>query len=76
MSKQKRLRRSVFASSDFDFFGLLIWEHTHNNAERKRDESSQVKKVYKPRTKKNDRPVSKQNIYIKERDQFGKVIAS
>ncbi len=30
----KNMRRSAFASSDFEFFG-----HTHNNAKRKRDTS-------------------------------------
>ncbi len=72
----KNMRRSAFGYSDFDFFGLLIWEHTHKKAAYKKAESARVKKVYKPRTKKNEKPASKQTIYIKERDKFGKLIAS
>jgi len=72
----KNMRRSAFGYSDFDFFGLLIWEHTHKSASRKKTESSRVKKVYKTRTKKNDKPASKQTIYIKERDRFAQLIAS
>ncbi len=72
----KNMRRSAFGYSDFDFFGLLIWEHTHKSALRKKTESCRVKKGYKPRTKKNDKPASKQTIYIKERDKFGQLIIS
>lgn len=72
----KNMRRSAFGYSDFDFFGLLIWEHTHNSAARKKFDYYRTKKTYKPRTKKNEKPASRQTIYIKERDKFGNVIAS
>lgn len=72
----KNMRRSAFGYSDFDFFGLLIWEHTHMSAAHKKAETCRVKRKYKPRTKKNEKPASKQTIYIKERDRFGNVIAS
>jgi transposase len=72
----KNMRRSAFGYTDFDFFGLLIWEHTHLSAAHKKAEATRVKKVYKKRTRKNEKPASKQTIYIKERDKFGKIIAS
>ena len=72
----KNMRRSAFGYSDFDFFGLLIWEHTHNKASRKKETSSHVKKLYKPRTKKNNKNASKQTIYIMERDKNGQLLVS
>lgn len=72
----KNMRRSSFGFSDFDFFGLLIWEHTHMKAKRKTEEASHVKKRYKPRSKPNSKKASKQTIYIKERDSNGKIISA
>ena len=72
----KNMRRSAFGYSDFDFFGLLIWEHTHNKASHKKDTSSYVKKIYKPRTRKNNKFASKQTIYIMERDKNGNLLVS
>ncbi len=72
----KNMRRSAFGYSDFDFFGLLVWEHAHNSAIPKSYESHRTKKVYKPRTRRNEKPGPRQTIYIKERDLLGNVIAS
>lgn len=72
----KNMRRSAFGYSDFDFFGLLIWEHTHNKAIRRKEDSAKTKKIYKPRQGKNRKNASKQTIYIIERDKNGKILAS
>lgn len=72
----KNMRRSSFGFSDFDFFGLLIWEHTHKKAERKINSAYHVKKTYKTRTKPNSRKASKQTIYIKERNSNGKCLSA
>lgn len=49
------MRRSSFGFSDFVFFGLLIWEHTHTKAKSKTEEADYVKKSYKPRSKPNSK---------------------
>lgn len=72
----KNMRRSAFGYSDFDFFGLLIWEHTHSKAVKKKESSSYIKKIYKPRTKKNNKNASKQTIFLIERDKNGQLLVS
>ena len=54
------MRRSSFGFSDFDFFGLLIREHTHTKAKSKTEEADYMKKIYKPRSKPNRKKASHQ----------------
>ena len=67
---------NVYGSTFQEILGLLIWEHTHSKAVKKKESSSYIKKIYKPRTKKNNKNASKQTIFLIERDKNGQLLVS